>query len=86
MCDAAPGYVLCCKKSSVESISFITESAAELEAGAGPAGGGSPSVLPAGRMSAKEKPHKSVSKTRKVRCRVEDCSKPMIAYLIYELT
>ena len=33
--------------------------------------GQSLSVLPARRMSAKEKPHKSVSKTRKVRCRVE---------------
>ena len=38
-CDALPGYVLCCEKSSVKSISFITESAAALEAGAGLAGG-----------------------------------------------
>ena len=41
-------------------------------------------MLEAGRMSAKEKPHKSVSKTRKVRCRVEDCREPMVAYQNYE--
>ena len=41
-------------------------------------------MLEAGRMSTKKKPHTSVSKTKMVRCRVEDCTEPMMEYQNYE--